>query len=125
MNINDINFIKDNINNNKIEGIPNLIITSQTFVSFTIDKIRIEKSIKKNTENEISVLFELEKNLDTNNNLNSHCNIFNNKEVLFFPFSTFGIKNIEEKEINSIKTFHITLNYLNQYEYNLDKEKKI
>ena len=124
MNINDINFIKDNINNNKIEGIPNLIITSQTFVSFTIDKIRVEKSIKNNKENEISVLFELEKNLETNNNLNSHCNILNNKEVLFFPFSTFGIKNIEEKEINSIKTFQITLNYLSQYEYNLDKEKK-
>ena len=37
------------------------------------------------------------------------------KEILFFPFSSFEIINVEEKNHNNLKYYQINLNYLGKY----------
>ena len=102
----EIEIIKDYLNNKK-ENLPGTIVFSKTFLSFTKD-IKIAEKFLKNQENnkELNkVLFILEKDNNIGYNLATHADIEklsfypNEKEVLFFPFSSFEIKDI--KEINN------------------------
>ena len=125
----EIEIIKDYLNNKK-ENLPGAIVFSKTFLSFTKD-IKIAEKFLKNQENnnELNkVLFILEKDNNIGYNLATHADIEklsfypNEKEVLFFPFSSFEIKDIKEINNSNEKIYEIKLLYLGKYirdlEYN-------
>ena len=125
-NISDDEFEKlNNFYKNKNKNIINddfqslYLIYSRTYLSFSIDK-NISIKFLKNIKNTKKVLFQIENNLiNKKNNIISNANLYNislfqnEKEILFFPFSSFIIKNIK-LEIDGI--YYINLLYLGIYE---------
>ena len=122
---------------NKIENLPGAIIFSKSFLSFSKSE-NIAKyflNINKNNSREFSkVLFKLEKDENIDHSLATHADIeelsfYNEKEVLFFPFSSFEIKNINEIIDNDEKIYEIKLLYLGKYikeiTKDLNKKEKI
>ena len=88
--------------NKKVKGLPSSIVFSKSFLSFTKDKKEAEKFLNSESKMNLSkVLFILEKDDNIQNDLSTHCDIEkisfypDEKEVLFFPFSTFEIKNVK------------------------------
>ena len=75
------------------------------------------------------VLFILEKDDNIDYSLGTHADIEkisyypNEREVLFFPFSSFEIKEIKEVEINNNKIYSIKLLYLGKYLKDLENDK--
>ena len=67
------------------------------------------------------VLFILDKDENIDYNLGTHADIEkisyypNEREVLFFPFSSFEIKEIKEEKINNENIYFIKLLYLGKY----------
>ena len=124
--------IKENMNK-KIEGLPSSIVFSKSFLSFSKDESRAKYFFKKgNINNDISrVLFVLEKNVEIDYNLSTHGDISklsvypNENEVLFFPFSTFEIKNIKEIYIGNEKGYEIKLLYLDKYLDDIEQDKNV
>jgi len=108
---------------NKIKDFPGPIIFSKTFLSFTKDKSIVEQYLNIKTENEnlFKVVYILEKDDKIDYSLSTHCDMENisihpkDKEVLFFPFSCFEIKCINETIYNNEKMFEINLLYLCKY----------
>ena len=99
--------------NNKIENLPGAIIFSKSFLSFSKDK-NIAKyflNLNENKNKEFNkVLFILEKDDNIDYSLSTHADIeelsyFDEKEVLFFPFSSFEINNINEINDNNEKIY--------------------
>ena len=118
----EIETIKQYLNNKK-EGLPGSIVFSKTFLSFSKEK-RVARnflSFHENTQEKNKVLFILEKNEEINYDLSTHADIENlsfypsEKEVLFFPFSSFEIKDVKEININNDKVYEIKLLYLGKY----------
>jgi len=64
-------------------------------------------------------------NLSTHGDIEKISSIPNEKEVLFFPFSSFEIKKIEEKNIGKEKRYEITLLYLGKYLKEIENNKNI
>ena len=118
---------------NKIKDLPAAIVFSNSFLSFSKDKNVAEGFLNKiNVNNKISkVLYILEKDDNIDYSLSSHSDIEkisfypNEKEVLFFPFSSFEIKNIKENIINGEKSYVINLLYLGKYLKETEKNKLI
>ena len=107
------NFLKD------IQGeLPRAVVFSNTFLSFTKDiKIAKKFSSKKNDNPDLlNVFFILEKEENLNYNLSTHGDIEkisyfpSEKEVLFFPFSTFEVIDVDDKK----EPIEIKLVYLGQ-----------
>ena len=110
----------------KKEGLPSSIAFSKGFLSFSKERSRAEKFIEKynNEENDknsdlSNVLYILEKDDNIGYSLTTHGDIEkisfypNEREVLFFPFSSFEIK--ELTYIESKKRYEIKLKYLGKY----------
>ena len=118
----EINKIKNYLNK-KIEGLPSSIVLSKSFLSFSKDKNIAEQFLQGENENKniSKVLFILEKDDNIGYNLSTHGDIEkisffpNEKEVLFFPFSSFEIKNINETYLKNEKIYEINLLYLGKY----------
>ena len=93
------------------------IFFSKTFLSFVADYIIAEKfSLRLNSNDEfVNVFFILENNANLSNDLLTYSNTDNvsyfpdEKEILFFPFSSFEIKEIKKSEENK---YEIRLLYL-------------
>ena len=127
--INDIkNYIKK-----KIEGLPSSIVFSKSFLSFSKEKNVAEKFLKdENKDKNLSkVLFILEKDDNCGYNLSTHGDIEkisffpNEREVLFFPFSSFEIKSLEEKYMGKEKIYEIKLLYLGKYLKDIESDNKL
>jgi hypothetical protein len=115
-----------------LEGLPGAIIFSKSFLSFSKEKgvaqyfLNINEN--KNKDFLSKVLFTLEKEEDIDYNLSTNADIedlsyYDEKEVLFFPFSSFEIKEINETTVNNEKIYEIKLLYLGKYikEFRQDK----
>ena len=119
---NEINKIKEYINNKKPD-LPGAIVFSRSFLSFSKDKSQAEQYlISKNKDNNLSkVLYIIEKDNNMDYSLSTHSDIENiskfpdEKEVLFFPFSSFEIKEIKETNNNNEIIYEINLLYLGKY----------
>ena len=118
----EIQLIKTYLKNKK-KDLPGVIVFSKSFLSFSKDK-NIAKSFLKNLnkDNNLSkVLYIIEKDDKLDYSLSTHTDIENistfpnEKEVLFFPFSSFEIKKINEKWYNNEKIYEIDLLYLGKY----------
>ncbi len=87
--------------------------------------------MEKINTNFIKVFFILDIDMDINSNycLNTHCDLESisfyqiEKEVLFFPFSAFEIKEIREISINNVRCYQINLLYLGKYLINNLKDE--
>ena len=123
----EINKIINYKKKDTIEGLPGAIVFSKTFLSFSKDKEVAEYFIDNYSQNLSKkfgkVLFILEREINIDYNLSTHVDVGklsllpNEREVLFFPFSSFEIKTIVLK--NDI--YEITLLYLAKY---VDKYKE-
>ena len=128
----EIKKIKDYINN-KIKDLPSSIVFSKSFLSFTKDKKIAENYLNvQNKDNNLSkVLFILEKDINIEYNLCTHGDIEkisffpNEREVLFFPFSSFEIKDIKQIKKGKENIYEIRLLYLGKYLKDIETDKNI
>ena len=124
--------IKDYIKN-KIKDLPSSIVFSKSFLSFTKDKKIAENYLNiQNKNNNLSkVLFILEKDTNIEYNLCTHGDIEkisffpNEREVLFFPFSSFEIKDIKQTIKGKEYIYEIRLLYLGKYLKDIESDKNI
>ena len=108
--------------NKKKENFPFFIVFSNNFVNF-FKSIEIVNSIRlESNENQISILFELKnfknKNFFKGIDLHNYSFYPNEKEIIFLPFSSFCVENIEDDEIGK----KISLIYIDNY-FNEDIQK--
>ena len=129
---NEINKIEKYLKN-KIENLPASIVFSKSFLSFSKEKEIAECYLKNknNNKNLSKVLYILEKDDNIDYSLATHCDIEkisfypNEREVLFYPFSSFEIKDIKEINLNGEKIYEIKLLYLGKYLKELENNKKL
>ena len=115
----------------KIDGLPGSIVFCRSFLSFSKLKTMAEYFLGQLKENEklSKVLFILEKDDKLEYNLATHADIQeislvpSEKEVLFFPFSSFAIKKIQ---FNKVKNYYeIYLLYLGKYLKIIEDDEKL
>ncbi len=120
---NEINKIKDYLKNKK-PSLPAAIVFSKSFLSFS-------KNINKANKFLTNVLYILENDGTINYSLAIHADIENisffkkEKEVLFFPFSCFVIKEINEVKSNNGILYIIKLLYLGKNFKRMKRDKNI
>ena len=119
--------------NKKNKNLPPVIAFSKLFLSFSKNKKNAEEFyIKPNKAlNSSKVLYIVEKDDFIGYNLSTHGDIEEisyfkeEQEVLFFPFSSFEIKEVKEINIEGQKGYEIRLLYLGKYLEKIEKDKKI
>ena len=117
----------------KIKNLPSSIVFSKSFLSFTKLKSKAEFFLNRgnNDKNLYKVLYIVEKDEKMDFKLSTHGNIENisfypdEKEVLFFPFSSFEIKEINEINIGEEKGYQINLLYLGKYLKDIENDKNL
>ena len=114
----------EEIKKNKEKNLPMAIIFSKAYLSFTKD-INIAEKFYKNDKN---VMLTIESS-NENYNLHTHADIeklsvFDEKEVLFFPFSAFAIKDFQKDSPGKHK-HELKLEYLGKYEEKFKNDKKL
>ena len=120
--------LKDLANKKKEEKEePGIIVFSKTFLSFSKEE-SIAKDFLGDREKGLNkVIFILENTKKIDYNLSTHADIEKisfypiEKEVLFFPFSAFKIKEMNEKKDKEEIIYEIKLIYLNKYLEGLEK----
>ena len=103
--------------------LPASIVFSRSFLSFSKDRGEAELFlyISNNIPGLSKVLYILEKDENLGYNLSTHGDIenisfyANEKEVLFFPFSSFEIKNLNINYSGKETVYEIRLTYLGKY----------
>ena len=120
--------------NEKVEGLPGAVIFSKTFLSFSKDKevaynfLSFTPNPSNSNEKLSKVLFILEKDYKVDYSLSTHADIEklsllpDEREVLFFPFSSFEIK--DKKKIKD-NIYEIRLLYLGKYLEKIEKNNQI
>ena len=116
---------------NKIKDkkLPHFLLYSRTFLSFTKVKEKIKYFLKQTNDSFYWIVFILKKNNNILNKYSSNADIEHlskfpdEKEVLFFPYTTFCLKNIYEKKYENQNCVFIELDYLGQYEYIFEQFK--
>ena len=120
--------------NKRIPDLPGAIVFCKPFLSFSKERYIAEEFLldSKNDNNLAKVIFILEKNCSLDYNSSTHCDLEKisryplEKEVLFFPFSSFEIKEIKEKISKIDETiYEIKLLYLGKYLKVLEEDKNI
>ena len=114
---------------NKKKNLPSSIVYGRSFFSFSFKKEEAEKfywdKTSKKNEELIPVFLILEGINENSFNGNASISEYSfyeaESEVLFFPFSCFEIKSIEENKDD--KDCIITLNYLEKYEIHFKNKK--
>ena len=115
------------------KSLPSFLLYSRCFLSFSKLENVAKGFLGSNNNTTYGIFFELENNENVLNKYSSNADIENlsafstEKEVLFFPFSAFCVKNIEDiKEKNSsgfvIKEYvKIKLEYIGRYDIAYEK----
>ena len=122
--ITEINEIKKH-DDKRSDNLPTDIVFSNVFLSFSKEKNTALGFLNQSTpgQNLCKVLFIVEKrqkdseikySLDTHTDLKDISFFENESEVLFFPFSSFAIKNIEDPK-GGENFYTVTLDYLGKY----------
>ncbi len=117
----------EKIEKSKEKNLPMAIIFSKAYLSFTKD-INIAEDFYKNDKNK-NVMLTIESS-NENYNLHTHADIEKlsvveeEKEVLFFPFSAFAIKDFYKDSTGKHK-YELKLEYLGKYEEKFKNDKKL
>ena len=117
----------------KNKDLPGSIVFSKSFLSFSKEREIAEGflSYENKNKNLSKVLYILEKDDNIGYNLSTHGDIEkisffpNEKEVLFFPFSSFEIKDIKEIKIGKEQRYEIKLLSLGKYLNEVENDKNI
>ena len=110
-----------------IGKLSNVVVFSKAFLSFSEDEESAKKFLGESDNTKIGCLYILENNNislhQSNANIQNFSIFPNEKEILFFPGSSFIIKNIKDIEDNKIE---IILNYNGKFKekYSLIYENK-
>ena len=128
----ELDNLKSSLNKKKPD-LPPVIAFSKLFLSFSKSKEIAKDFYKKahKDNNSSKVLYILEKDDNIGYNLSTHGDIEEisdlsyEKEVLFFPFSSFEIKEINETNIEGDAGYEIKLLYLGKYLEKIEKDKNI
>ena len=126
----EINVIKKCLADKK-PTLPDVIVFSKSFLSFSKKRSIAEGFIRSSNElpNYYKILYILEsdENIDytssTHSDLENISYYDNEKEVLFFPFSPFEIKGIQE--IEDENRYEVRLLYLGKYLKEIEKDVNI
>ena len=116
----------------RIDNLPGAIVYSRSFLSFSKEKGIAENFLTYyNINNNLpKVLYILENDDSIDYSLSTHGDIEKisfipeEKEVLFFPFSSFEIKDIKEVNIRGEFRYEIKLLYLGKYFQEIEKDRK-
>ena len=114
----------------KDKSLPSFILYSRCFLSFSKDENQIINFIGKEDVKNYGIVFILKNNDNMINKYSSNADIefiskySKEKEVLFFPFSTFCLDNIHKGIFKGINCIIINLEYLGKYSNVLDDIKK-
>ena len=114
----------------KDKKLPKFLLYSRTFLSFTKVKEKIKYFIKHTDDSFYGIVFMLKNNSAISNKYSSNADIEylskfpDEKEVLFFPYTTYCLKNIYEQKYENQSCIVIELDYLGQYEYIFEQFKK-
>ena len=115
----------EKIEKSKEKNLPMAIIFSKAYLSFTKD-INIAEEFYERGKN---VMLTIESS-NENYNLHTHADIEKlsvikkEKEVLFFPFSAFAIKDFYRDQAGKNK-YELKLEYLGKYEEKFKNDKKL
>ena len=135
----ELEYIKNSISNKK-ENLPACICYSKAFLSSSYkEDIAFDFMVKRTKkDNEEYAIYEIEKGseLDRLNGSNSNIEKFSfyekkEAEILFFPFSSFEIKDFPEESVyratnnQTYSYYRIHLNYLGKYKENISMDQKI
>jgi ankyrin repeat protein len=104
-----------------------MLVYSRCFLSFSKDKNKAIQFLKKGNNYLIPVMFIVNAtNFDESFSSNAdieHFSIYDEKEVLFFPFSSFIVdEKIKMTNINNINTKIVYLNYLGKYRKEIEQK---
>ena len=118
---------------NKIKDLPAAIVFSRSFLSFSKDRNIAERFLSGTNKDKSlqKVLYILEKDDNMDYSLFTHGDIENiyifpnEKEVLFFPFSSFEIKEIKEVNLKKEKIYEIRLFYLGKYIKEIENDNNL
>ena len=116
-----------------IKGMPGAIVFSRSFLSFHKERKVAECFLRGGISNKnlLNTLFIVEKDDNIEYNLTTYCDmesvsVFQSeKEILFFPFSSFEIKEIKEIKFNNEKIYEIKLLYLGNYLKDIENKNNI
>ena len=109
--------------NTEDKKLPKFLLYSRTFLSFTKSKEIINQFIGKNDDLFCGIVFLVKNNENITKKYSSNADIENlskypdEKEVLFFPYTTFYLKNIYEQNYENKNCVFMELEYLGKYEY--------
>jgi len=116
--------------NKKDYNLPSFLLYSRTFLSFTKIKGKIKQFLGKTDDYFYGIIFILKNTKKVPKLYSSNADIEylsiypDEREVLFFPYTTFCLKNIYEKEFENQNCIFIELDYLGLYEHIYDEFKK-
>jgi hypothetical protein len=116
-----------------LEDFSGVFVYFKPFLSFSKNKRVAEGFLNRSKEKEnlTKVLFILEKDENVDYNLSTHCDLENisefnhEKEVLFFPFSCFEIKDLKQKMVGNNNIYEIKLFYLGKYLKDIENDLNI
>ena len=126
----DIRKLFEEWKNKKDYNLPSFLLYSRTFLSFTKIKGKIKQFLGKTDDDFYGIVFILKNTKKVPNLYSSNADIEylsiypDEKEVLFFPYTTFCLKNIYKKEFENQNCIFIELDYLGLYEHIYDEFKK-
>ena len=112
------------------KSFPSFILYSRCFLSFSKDPDSIIKFIGENDDKNFAIVFILKNNKDINNKYPSNADkeflsaFGQEREVLFFPFSSFCLENIKKGNFKGKNCIIINLEYPGKYKDTLDTIKK-
>ena len=127
---NEINYINESLNKKIFNDLPSVYAFSKCFLSFSKDYNECLKFLyKKKIPDKSSAIFYLENDINIDYSFSTHADIeklsyiTSEKEVLFFPFSSFEIKSIKKIQIGGQNVYKIDLSYLGKYLKTLLKDE--
>ena len=112
------------------KSFPSFILYSRCFLSFSKDPDSIIKFIGENDDKNYAIVFILKNNKDIINKYSSNADreflsaFGQEREVLFFPFSSFCLENIKKGNFKGKNCIIINLEYLRKYKDTSDSIKK-
>ena len=115
----EFNYLKESLKNKK-ENLPGCICYNKAFFSTSLNRETAISFFGKPKEDELNVLFVIKKinELDLENATNvdvQEFSDFDEKEILFFPFSCFEIINFSKKIEKEKEFYEINLSYIGKY----------
>ena len=105
---------------------PTSLVFSKSFISFTKDEKVAEKFYTMYDKNAMLYVIGYNKSIDlkTHEDIEEISIIPEEREILFFPFSSFGIQRIE-KDPNDTNRYNLKLINLGKYIKDFEKNKKL